>query len=500
MTASDDGQGSAGQHPEEAPSAPAPAAPAPAAPAPGAHRLTGGSLTGGGLTGGRARGRRRAFRMWRRSRPFWGGLLLILAGLEMVAIPLLSVLAHTSVKVVIYIGIGGVFGVLIGGLLVACGLLVWFHPAQRVFYAIAGVLLAVVSFIATNLGGFFVGMLLGVTGGSLSFGWAPVAGGQRPGRPRRPPREDDPSDGLDVVIRNAAPADTPPGDTPPGDTPPGDTPPGDTPPGDTPPGDTPPGDTATSTHPGRSGPSGRLTALAITPLVLSGLVLPGYLGGPTRPAASQIVCIIPIPFICPAPSPTPSPPASAAPSPAASTAPSTVQPTVTGPSGPAASASAQPSPSASASAQARAAAAPGQLASAAQSSLTADSALLEGLSYDGVAHVPTAAGTVTMMKFTMTSLTLTGDIALTVSEGGGTAVTRSTSMHFGGPVVLYATKLSGDLLGIPVTITPTSPLATILKLLAPVTQAVPVPMTNVVTDQPYTTAGSMQASSLQIGV
>jgi hypothetical protein len=50
-----------------------------------------------------------------------------------------------------------------------------------------------------------------------------------------------------------------------------------------------------------------------------------------------------------------------------------------------------------------------------------------------------------------------------------------------------------------VTITPTSPLATILQLLAPVTQAVPVPMTNVVTDQPYTTAGSLQAGGLQIG-
>ena len=104
-----------------------------------------------------------AFRAWRRSRPFWGGLLLVLAGLELLAIPLLSVLAHGSVKVVIYIGIGGVFGVLIGGLLVACGLLIWFHPVQRIFYAIAGVLLAVASFVATNLGGFFLGMLLGVT-------------------------------------------------------------------------------------------------------------------------------------------------------------------------------------------------------------------------------------------------------------------------------------------------------------------------------------------------
>ena len=141
-----------------------------------------------------------AFRAWRRSRPFWGGLLLVLAGLELLAIPLLSVLAHGSVKVVIYIGIGGVFGVLIGGLLVACGLLIWFHPVQRVFYAIAGVLLAVASFVATNLGGFFLGMLLGVTGASLSFGWTPgpgrLAGQYRP-RPRRP---ESPSEGLDLVL------------------------------------------------------------------------------------------------------------------------------------------------------------------------------------------------------------------------------------------------------------------------------------------------------------
>jgi hypothetical protein len=148
----------------------------------------------------RAGSARQAFRDWRRSRPFWGGLLLVLAGVELVAIPLLSVLAHGSVKVVIYIGIGGVFGVLIGGLLVACGLLIWFHPVQRVFYAIAGVLLAVASFVATNLGGFFVGMLLGVTGASLSFGWTPgpgrLAGQHRP-RPRRP---ETPSEGLGLVL------------------------------------------------------------------------------------------------------------------------------------------------------------------------------------------------------------------------------------------------------------------------------------------------------------
>jgi hypothetical protein len=89
--------------------------------------------------------------------------------------------------------------VLIGGLLVACGLLTWFHPVQRVFYAIAGVLLALGSFVATNLGGFFVGMLLGVIGASLSFGWTPgpgrLAGQHRP----RPQRAGPSSEGLGLV-------------------------------------------------------------------------------------------------------------------------------------------------------------------------------------------------------------------------------------------------------------------------------------------------------------
>jgi Family of unknown function (DUF6114) len=152
----------------------------------------------------------RSFRAWRRTRPFWGGLLLLLAGLELLGIPLLSELAHGSVKVVIYIGIGGVFGVLIGGLLVACGLLTWFHPVQRVFYAIAGVLLAVLSFVATNLGGFFLGMLLGVTGASLSFGWTPGPGWDGGGHHRpRPRHRDTPGAGLGLLLgRGTSPGDT----------------------------------------------------------------------------------------------------------------------------------------------------------------------------------------------------------------------------------------------------------------------------------------------------
>ena len=117
--------------------------------------------------------RRPTFRVWRRSRPFWGGLLLLLGGLEMLLIPLTGVLAHGQIKLVIYVGIGGVFGILIGALLIACGLALWFHPVHKTFYAIAGLLLALLSFIGTNLGGFFIGMLLGIVGGSLAFAWYP---------------------------------------------------------------------------------------------------------------------------------------------------------------------------------------------------------------------------------------------------------------------------------------------------------------------------------------
>jgi len=435
------------------------------------------------VTGARARDARQAFRTWRRSRPFWGGLLLILAGVEMIAIPLLSVVAHNSVKVVIYIGIGGIFGVLIGGLLVTCGLLIWFHPVQRVFYAITGVLLAVASFVATNLGGFFIGMLLGVIGGSLSFGWTPGAGREQPGRPDWPgrprwpgrggrtPQAGEPSEGLGIVLRR----------------------------------DTGPGDHR------RSG--GRLMALAITPIIVSGLMLPGSMSGPMRPAASmrsaaRAGCIIPIPIICPPPSPSPTPSAAPGPSTGPSAPPGPILPvpvpTVPGAPGSAASGSAQPSRSPGASARGRAAGAPTQMASTAQSSLTADSAYLYGLSYDGRAQVATANGSVTMMKFSLSALTLSGHITLTVTQGGTTAVTQSSSMQFGGPVVLYATKLSGNLLGFaPVTLTPNSPIALILQVVAQITQALtqttPVPMTNVVTDQPYTTASSFQADGLRIG-
>lgn len=119
--------------------------------------------------------RRGRWRAWRRSRPFWGGLLLIVAGVELVLLPLSGVLVHGGLKLVIYIGIGGIFGVIIGALLIAAGTALLVHPVQRSFYGIAGIILGIASFPASNLGGFFLGMLLAIVGGALGYAWVPVA-------------------------------------------------------------------------------------------------------------------------------------------------------------------------------------------------------------------------------------------------------------------------------------------------------------------------------------
>ncbi len=99
---------------------------------------------------------------------------MVLAGFELFAIPLSGVLIKGAVKLTIYIGIGGVFGVLIGVLLIVAGVALWFNAAHKTFYSIAGILLGLASYPASNLGGFFLCMLLAIAGGSMAFAWTPV--------------------------------------------------------------------------------------------------------------------------------------------------------------------------------------------------------------------------------------------------------------------------------------------------------------------------------------
>ncbi|MGI5136120.1 MULTISPECIES: DUF6114 domain-containing protein [unclassified Streptomyces] len=113
---------------------------------------------------GRARA---AFRRRRADRPFWGGLLLTLGGAEIL------LTEKASLKVITHIGVQGLAGYLLPTVMLLCGLLLLFSPAQRVFYSVLGVLVSLGGWITSNLGGFLIGLLLGVTGSCLAFGWLP---------------------------------------------------------------------------------------------------------------------------------------------------------------------------------------------------------------------------------------------------------------------------------------------------------------------------------------
>ncbi|KAA0940552.1 MULTISPECIES: DUF6114 domain-containing protein [Streptomyces] len=108
-----------------------------------------------------------SFRHWRAVRPFWGGLLLTLGGAEIL------LTEKASLKVVMHIGMQGLAGYLLPLLMVICGLLILFNPAQRLFYSILGVLASLGTWLTSNLGGFLIGLLLGVVGSCLTFGWLP---------------------------------------------------------------------------------------------------------------------------------------------------------------------------------------------------------------------------------------------------------------------------------------------------------------------------------------
>lgn len=100
-------------------------------------------------------------------RPFWGGLLLALGGAEV----LLTLKA--SLDVILHVGMQGLAGYLFPAVMLLCGVLILFNPSQRLFYSVIGVLVSLATWMTSNLGGFFVGMLLGIVGSCLTFGWLP---------------------------------------------------------------------------------------------------------------------------------------------------------------------------------------------------------------------------------------------------------------------------------------------------------------------------------------
>ncbi|MER5258472.1 DUF6114 domain-containing protein [Streptomyces sp. NPDC002855] len=111
---------------------------------------------------------RRVLRRWRRTRPFWGGLLLVIGGAELLLVPL------SPLTVLVSLGLGGLAAIGIGLALIAAGIFLWLLPHAHHYVSVNALILSVLSFAATNLGGFLVGMALGIVGSAMGFGWTPV--------------------------------------------------------------------------------------------------------------------------------------------------------------------------------------------------------------------------------------------------------------------------------------------------------------------------------------
>ncbi|MEU3749299.1 MULTISPECIES: DUF6114 domain-containing protein [Streptomyces] len=125
-------------------------------------------------SGPAARGARRAFRRWRRTRPFWAALWTGAGGFVIFFLPM------APLGKILQVGVGGIAGMAGGVVLMAMALLILLLPGQRHTAGVIAVIAGVASFPLSNLGGLFLGMFLSVLGGSMAFAWLP----EKPARKR----------------------------------------------------------------------------------------------------------------------------------------------------------------------------------------------------------------------------------------------------------------------------------------------------------------------------
>jgi hypothetical protein len=258
----------------------------------------------------------------------------------------------------------------------------------------------------------------------------------------------------------------------------------------------------------------RPATLAGVVLLAAGLV--GLTGGraaavsqPAQPTPSQTCILFIFCFpVSPSPSPSPSasPTATAAPSPSVS--PSLPTPAVGLPGLPGSSAAATAASSADGASSAGraspspstprdATAAPGLVVSDATWTMTVDSATMTGFTFKGNVSLPLAGGgTVRMMEFTVGSMVMTHAVTR-ISEDGQTGTETDASFSASG-VTMYATRLSGSILGVPVTFTPSTASAVLLSVANLATGLVPITMTAVTADQTVILAGQAQKTAVAV--
>jgi hypothetical protein len=110
----------------------------------------------------------RTFRTWAKQRPFVGGLLIALGGLELFFSGQLD-LGNIRIQ----LGIEGLQATIIPAVLVLLGVLAMLMPQHHVFYGVIALAVAIYAIVGVNLGGFLVGTLLAVVGGVLVVAFLP---------------------------------------------------------------------------------------------------------------------------------------------------------------------------------------------------------------------------------------------------------------------------------------------------------------------------------------
>jgi hypothetical protein len=115
--------------------------------------------------------RKEQFRNWRGTRPFWAGLFVLLAGFPIMYFPYAHLqVGHLTLAMATTAGAGSL---IIGVLLVVLGFSLWYQKHVRTFAGVAAILLGLVSIPVSNFGGFVIGFLLALVGGSMAVSWAP---------------------------------------------------------------------------------------------------------------------------------------------------------------------------------------------------------------------------------------------------------------------------------------------------------------------------------------
>ena len=113
----------------------------------------------------------RRFSTWRKQRPFAAGLLMMLAGI-VIMVPTYLSLSIDNIQIQIS-SMGGVSTLVIGILLITCGVMTWFRGEGRILAGVAAIILAILALWQSNFGGFGVGLVLGLVGGALALAWDP---------------------------------------------------------------------------------------------------------------------------------------------------------------------------------------------------------------------------------------------------------------------------------------------------------------------------------------